>query len=59
MGQQKVVALLDLPAAIDTTDYTQLFYRLSSWFGFSGTAFSLIKSYLTSRSFEVDINDSL
>src|SRR6218665_3704345 len=36
-------------------DHTILTHRLSSLFGFSGTALSRIKSYLTSRSFTVNV----
>ena len=59
-SQQQVscLCLLDLSAAFDTIDHTILLERLSSWFGISGTALNWIKSYLTSRSFYVQVKDS-
>jgi len=35
-----------------------LLHRLSSWFGFDGTAISWLTSYLSSRSFVVSINST-
>ena len=61
MGKKQVTALclLDLSSAFDTIDHTILLQRLSSWFGINGIALSWIKSYLTSRSFKVNVNGSL
>ena len=58
-NDQKVSALvlLDLSAAFDTIDHQILLERLSSTFGFSGTALSLITSYLTDRSQHVTIEN--
>jgi Reverse transcriptase (RNA-dependent DNA polymerase) len=59
-SQQQVscLCLLDLSAAFDTIDLSILLESLSSWFGISGTALNRVKSYLTSRSFFVQVRDS-
>ena len=58
MSQQQAtgLCLFDLFAAFDTIDHTIPLHRLKSWFGFTDTVLSWIQSYLSSRSFTVDIN---
>ena len=59
-NQQKVSALilLDLSAAFDTIDHNILLTRLSSTFGISGTALTLLTSYLHDRTQSVVIGSS-
>ena len=59
-SQQQVscLCLPDLSAAFETIDHSVLLERLSPWFGISCTALNWVKSYLTSRSFYVQIKDS-
>jgi hypothetical protein len=56
-NQQKVSALvlLDLSAAFDTIDHGILLTRLSSTFGISGQALSLLSSYLLGRTQSVAV----
>jgi len=51
MDTRKVTALTlsDLPVAFDTVDYSVLLYRVSDWYGTSGTAFTWIRSFLVNR----------
>ena len=50
-----VFLLLDLTAAFDTIDHTILIHRLEHWVGLSGTALSWLRSYLTGRSYTVNL----
>ena len=52
-----VLLLLDLTAAFDTIDHTILIQRLEHWVGLSGTALSWFHSYLTSRTYFVNLAD--
>jgi hypothetical protein len=47
--QVSALVLLDLSAAFDTIDHHILLTRLNSTFGLSGSALSLLSSYLTDR----------
>src|SRR6476619_1037122 len=60
INQQKVSALvlLDLLAAFDTIDHQILIQRLESTFGISGSALSLLSSYLLDRFQFVSIDSS-
>src|SRR2546426_6583504 len=49
------LVLLDLSAAFDTIDHRILLSRLTSNFGITGSAFSLISSYLLNRTQSVSI----
>ena len=52
-----VLLLLDLTAAFDTIHHTILIQRLEHWIGLSGTALSWFHSYLTGRSYFVNLAD--
>ena len=53
------MVLLDLSAAFDTIDHAILLGRLRDVFGISGSALTWIESYLTNRTFQVKVGDSL
>jgi hypothetical protein len=50
------LVLLDLSAAFDTIDHSILLDRMSTSFGITGSALSLLSSYLTNRTQSVSIN---
>jgi hypothetical protein len=58
-NEQKTSALilLDLSAAFDTIDHSILLSRLTSFYGISGSALDLIRSYLTDRTQSVLVNN--
>jgi hypothetical protein len=60
MSLQQVtrLCLLDLSAAFDIIDHSIPLEHLRSWFGFNNTVLSSITSYLTDRSFYVNLNGS-
>ena len=51
--QVSCLYLLDLSAAFDTINHSNLLHRLSSWFGIADSALTRFETYLTSRSFSV------
>ena len=57
--QVSALILLDLSAAFDTINHSILIQRLRSVFGISGSALSILSSYLTDRSQSVLIGKSL
>src|SRR5881296_1410403 len=61
ISQHKLSALvlLDLSAVFDTIDHNILLSRLTSNFGISGSALSLISSYLSNRSQSVSVQSHL
>ena len=48
-GEGEILVLLDLLSAFDTIDHAVLFDLWHDTFGISGTALSLLKSYLHDR----------
>ena len=55
--QLSALVLLDLPAAFDTIDHDILLNRLSTSFGISNSALSLLTSYLSCRSQAIHIGN--
>ena len=53
------VSLLDLSAAFDTVDHDTLLHRLQFTFGVTGKVLSWFSSYLSGRSQQIAINDTL
>src|SRR5437867_1431005 len=51
--QVTALVLLDFSSAFDTTDHQILLDRLASFYGFSGSALSLLRSYLSDRTHHV------
>ena len=61
MNDQRVtlLLLLDLSAAFDTVDHDTLLHRLQFIFGVTGKGLSWFSSYLSGRSLQIAINDTL
>ena len=57
-GKSVILLLLDLKAAFDTVNHSMLITRLAPRFGIGGKALAWFKSYLSSRSQFVRIDDS-
>ena len=55
---QTALVLLDLSAAFDTIDHSILMTRLANNFGVTGTALSLLSSYLSGRAQSVPIGNT-
>ena len=55
-GHSMVLVLLDLTAAFDTVDHDILITRLEQWVGVRGAALQWFRSYLTQRSFCVNLD---
>ncbi len=58
-GVSAILALLDLSAAFDTVDHTILVSRLEQYVGIQGVALQWFKSYLSNRSFAVNVGEFL
>ena len=58
-NKQVVLVLLDLSAAFDTIEHTSLLHRLSSRVGITGSVLRWISSYLSDRTQQVKISESL
>ena len=54
-GNSVILLLLDISAAFDTIDHEILLYRLCSRYGITGKAYEWFKSYLTGRTFTVQV----
>ena len=61
MNDQRVTLLLlfDLSVAFDTVDHDTLLHRLQSTFGINGKGLSWFSSYLSGRSQQIAVNETL
>ena len=58
-GRATLLLMLDLSAAYDTIDHDIFLFRLTNYFGISGTAKKWFESYLTGRKSQVVISQNL
>jgi hypothetical protein len=58
-GKVTALTLLDLSAAFDTIDHRILLDRLHTWFRISGPALDWFSSYLSDRSQQIKLGDTL
>jgi len=58
-GKVTALTLLDLSAAFDTIDHAILLNRLHKWFGISGLALDWLSSYLSDRTQQIKLDDTL
>ena len=58
-GKTTTFVLLDLSAAFDTLDHSNITELLSGWYGISGTALNWVRSYLSDREQSVKLLDKL
>ena len=58
-GNGAMLVLLDLSAAFDTIDHTNLFFILEKYVGICGNALKLINSYFSNRTQRVQIDNVL
>ncbi len=56
-GKASVLILLDLSAAFDMVDHCILINRLEKLIGLSGNVLNWFKTYITARTFSVNIGD--
>ena len=58
-GRVTALTLLDLSAAFDTIDHVILLDRLQNWFGITGMALNWVSSYLSERTQQIKLGDTL
>ena len=58
-GEVTLLGLLDMSAAFDTVDHSILVNRLETSFGFSGSVLSWLESFLSRRTQQVVLNNTV